>query len=193
MTLSKRYADALTYAAELHRTQERKGSGVPYVAHLLSVSALVLKAGGDEAAAIAALLHDSLEDQGRDGQTEREIVEKFGRDVLAIVKGCTDTEQNPKPAWRVRKEAYITHLATAPSQVHLVSCADKLHNARSIVADLRSLGDELWTRFTGGKEGSLWYYETLAKAFASTGVGPLAVELQRTVAEMRMLAEHPAH
>lgn len=188
MELSERYAAALTYAANLHAKQTRKGTGIPYVAHLLAVSALVLEAGGNETTAIAALLHDALEDQGREGKTETEIRERFGADVLAIVKGCTDTEETPKPPWEARKKAYITHIVHAPPDVHLVSCADKLHNARAIVADLRVIGDALWSRFTGGKEGTLWYYESLSQAFAKTEVGPLAGELQRTVAEMRQLA-----
>lgn len=189
MRLSDRYTEALTYAANLHREQKRKGTEIPYLAHLLAVSALVLEAGGSETTAIAALLHDALEDQARDGRTEAEIRERFGAEVLAIVKGCTDTEQTPKPPWRARKEAYVAHLPHAPADVHLVSCADKLHNARAIVADLRVLGGELWSRFTGGRDGTLWYYESLAGAFAQTKVGPLAGELQRTVAEMRRLAE----
>lgn len=188
MPLSPKYDEALAFAAALHRTQTRKSTPVPYISHLLSVSALVIEHGGDETAAIAALLHDALEDQGRDGQTEREIRARFGDDVLAIVKGCTDTEETPKPPWRARKEAYVAHIEHASPHVHLVSCADKLHNARSIVADLRVLGDALWSRFTGGRDGTLWYYESLASAFAKTSVGPLAAELLRTVAEMKRLA-----
>ncbi len=188
MPLSPIYDEALGFAAALHRSQTRKGTPVPYISHLLSVSALVIEYGGDETAAIAALLHDALEDQGRDGQTEREIRARFGEEVLAIVKGCTDTEATPKPPWRARKEAYVAHLAHASPRVHLVSCADKLHNARSIVSDLRVLGHALWSRFTGEKDGTLWYYDALARAFANASIGPLAAELERTVAEMHALA-----
>ncbi len=178
----------MAFAADLHCEQTRKATPIPYIAHLISAAALVLEAGGDETCAIAALLHDALEDQGRDGATEREIRDRFGADVLAIVKGCTDTEVNPKPPWRERKEAYVAHIRDAPRAIRLVSCADKLHNARSIVADLRTQGDALWSRFSGGREGSLWYYETLSRAFNETDTGPLAVELARVVADMHALA-----
>ncbi len=191
MKLSAKYSEALVYAADLHRDQVRKGVGIPYVSHLLAVSSLVLEAGGDETAAIAALLHDALEDQGRDGATEREIRERFGEDVLVIVKGCTDAEVVPKPPWRARKEAYVAHLPHASAQVRLVSSADKLHNARAIVADLRKHGSALWGRFTGGRE-SLWYYASLVRAFREAGGGPLVEELARTVAEMHALAGEPS-
>lgn len=187
MKLSERFTEALVYATDLHGDQLRKGVEIPYVSHLLAVASLVLEAGGDETCAIAGLLHDALEDQGREGETEREIRERFGDDVLAIVKGCTDTEVVPKPPWRARKEAYIAHVEHASERVRLVSSADKLHNARAIVMDLRKHGPALWDRFTGGRE-SVWYYESLVAAFQRAGGGPLVDELARTVDEMRSLA-----
>jgi (p)ppGpp synthase/HD superfamily hydrolase len=166
----------------------RKGTKIPYLSHLLSACALVLESGGTEDEAIAALLHDAVEDQGG-APILAEIERRFGGAVAAIVKGCTDSDTpDEKPPWRPRKEAYIAHLREAPLPVRRVSAADKLHNARSIVADLHRLGPALFSRFTGGRDGTLWYYETLSGVFAQAGVGFLAEELQRTVAEMRRLA-----
>ena len=186
--LGQPFQDALVYAARLHAQQRRKGTAIPYVSHLLSACALVLESGGTEDEAIAALLHDAVEDQGG-APILAEIERRFGRAVADIVAGCTDSDvQGEKPAWRPRKEAYIAHLRDAPLPVQRVSCADKLHNARSIVADLHCVGGAVWSRFTGGRDGSLWYYETLAGVFASSKVGSLSDELQRTVAEMKRLA-----
>jgi GTP pyrophosphokinase len=185
--LGARFEEALSYAARLHRTQVRKGSGVAYVSHLLAVAAIVLENGGSEDEAIAALLHDAVEDQGG-ASTLRGIRERFGDTVAAIVEGCTDTDQTPKPPWRPRKEAYVAHLASASPSVRLVSAADKLHNARTIVADYRRLGEDLWGHFTGGREGTLWYYRALVNAFRAHGVTPLVAELERVVGEMETLA-----
>ncbi len=185
--LGPRFQDALQYAASLHAEQVRKGTPIPYVSHLLSVCALVLESGGSEDEAIAALLHDAVEDQGGP-PTLAEIERRFGATVAAIVSGCTDSDTAVKPPWRPRKEAYITHLRQAPLSVLRVSCADKLHNARAIVADLRRQGEALWPRFSGGRDGTLWYYETLADLFTASNLGPPADELQRTVTEMRNLA-----
>ncbi|HUS16948.1 MAG TPA: HD domain-containing protein [Chloroflexia bacterium] len=186
MPLTARFEDALLTASRLHATQIRKGSGVPYIAHLLAVSALVLENGGDEDTAIAALLHDAVEDQG--GTATREAIRaQFGERVAAIVDGCTDADVLPKPPWRARKEAYIAHLATAPRAVRLVSSADKLHNARSILADYRVLGDTLWERFTGGKAGTLWYYRALTTAYQAVEGTPLVAELDRVVSELEQL------
>jgi len=190
MALSPRYTAALAFAAELHAAQERKGSGTPYVAHLLSVSALVLEDGGDEDQAIAALLHDSVEDQGGRPTLER-VRARFGDRVAAIVEACTDADTVPKPPWRARKEAYVAHIRTAPPEVRRVSSADKLHNARAILADYRTMGDALWSRFTGGREGTLWYYRALVDAFTAAGGGPIVDELTRVVGEMERLAARP--
>ena len=193
--LSTRFQQAMSYAAELHAEQRRKGTDIPYVAHLLSVTSLVLEHGGDEDQAIAALLHDAIEDQPRDGETRLFIREHFGPGVLEIVEACTDDVaglDRGKDSWRARKEAYLQHLAHAPASTLLVSIADKLHNARSILADVRVLGEELWPRFNCGKDGSLWYYRALVQAFAqlsgSDGFTRLVGELERTVKEIEQLA-----
>jgi (p)ppGpp synthase/HD superfamily hydrolase len=184
----EKFEDALIYAARLHRDQARKGSDVPYVTHLLAVASIVSENGGTEDEVVAALLHDGPEDRGGRERLE-EIRSRFGDEVAKIVDGCTDTYEDPKPDWRPRKEAYVAHAATAPAPVRLVSAADKLHNARSILADLRSLGDKLWDRFTGGKEGTLWYYRALVEAYAEAGKNPVVGELDRVVREVETLAE----
>lgn len=187
--LSARYAQALTYAHELHLTQRRKGTDIPYVAHLLTVSALVLEHGGSEDEAIAALLHDAVEDQGG-APTLAAIKQRFGDEVAAVVAGCSDTDVMPKPPWRERKEHYVAHVASASRSVRLVSAADKLHNARSILADLRVMGDATWQRFSGGKDGSLWYYRALINAYRSASDAPtkLVDELDRVVSEIERQA-----
>jgi (p)ppGpp synthase/HD superfamily hydrolase len=178
---------ALGFAARLHSAQRRKGTDIPYVAHLLAVASLVLEHGGTEEEAIAALLHDAIEDQG--GQATREVIARmFGEKVAAIVQGCSDTDVVPKPPWRARKEAYVAHVRRAPPSVRLVSAADKLHNARSILANYRELGDELWSRFNGGKEGTLWYYRALVGAYRASGESTLVDELERVVVELERLA-----
>jgi (p)ppGpp synthase/HD superfamily hydrolase len=163
--LSTRYDGALVYTHQLHRDQERKGSGIPYVSHLIAVSSLVLEAGGDEDEAIAGLLHDSLEDQG-DRTSYEEIASRFGDRVAMIVRACSDTEVVPKPPWRSRKEAYIAHLESVDDGVLRVSRADKLHNARSILADLLTVGPAVWERFNQPRDQVLWYYRGLADTFA---------------------------
>lgn len=188
--LSPRFADALHYACQLHASQVRKGTTIPYVAHLLGVASLVLEHGGDENEAIAALLHDAVEDQGGP-PTRAEIARRFGEGVAVIVDGCTDANTTPKPAWRERKERYIAHLPHASPSVRLVSAADKLHNARAIVRDVRTVGDAVWGRFTGGKAGTLWYYRALADVFHAVGPDALAAELARVVAEMEAVAAVP--
>ena len=184
--LSRRFEDALIYAAKLHAQQIRKGSMVPYIAHLLGVASIVLEYGGDEDEAIAALLHDSIEDQGGD-TVRQEIRRRFGERVAAIVDGCTDTDVQPKPPWRQRKEAYIAHIQDAAPSVRLVSVADKLHNAQTILKDYRSVEDAIWERFKGGKEGTLWYYRSLVTEFRATGPSPLVDELDRVVKEIERL------
>ncbi len=185
--LTDRFGEALTYAAHLHASQRRKGSGIPYVAHLLGVCSLVLEDGGTEDEAIAALLHDAPEDQGG-RETLAEIEKRFGPEVASIVEGCSDTLETPKPPWRPRKQAYIDHLSDAPPSVLRVSLADKVHNAHSILSDHRQIGDAVFDRFNGRKEGTLWYYGELGKVFIKRYPGPLANELQRTVAKLRSTA-----
>jgi (p)ppGpp synthase/HD superfamily hydrolase len=187
MLVTKRFTEALTYATELHATQVRKGSDIPYIAHLLGVASIALEYGANEDEAIAALLHDAIEDQGG-ADTREEIRRRFGDNVTAIVDGCTDADTIPKPPWRQRKEEYIAHLLTASPSVLLVSGSDKLHNARSILKDYRVLGESLWERFQGRKEGTLWYYRQLVITFCQIGKTPLVAELERVVLELEALA-----
>lgn len=188
MPYGEKFESALLYAAQLHRFQERKGSGIPYVTHLLAVASIVGENGGTEDEVIAALLHDAPEDAGGRERLE-DIRERYGDAVAEIIAGCTDTYEDPKPPWRPRKERYLAHVAGASRSVRLVSAADKLHNARSILADLRDLGDGLWERFTGGKEGTLWYYRALTGAYAETGSDRLVEELDGVVGEIEALAK----
>jgi GTP pyrophosphokinase len=185
--LSARFDQALAWAAALHREQVRKGTRVPYVAHLMAVGSLALEHGASEDEAIAAVLHDAVEDQGG-AATDEAIRQRFGPAVADIVAGCTDTDQTPKPPWRARKEAYILRLASATPSVRLVSLCDKLHNARSILADYRTAGESVWTRFNGGKGGTLWYYRALVEAYRAHGASPLLAELERVVREIERLA-----
>lgn len=164
MPLSPRFTDALQYAATIHRDQVRKGTVIPYVSHLMAVASLALEFGATEDEAIGALLHDAGEDAGGQARID-DIRQRFGPAVAEIVAGCTDTVLDPKPPWRARKEAYIAHLPHAAPGIQFVSACDKLHNARSILRDYRTLGEALWTRFSGGRDGTLWYYAALLGAF----------------------------
>ena len=186
MSLSDRFEDALVYATRAHASQIRKGSGIPYVAHLLAVASLVLEDGGDEDEAIAGLLHDAVEDQGGEARLQ-EIRERFGERVAAIVLECSDTDVMPKPPWRRRKEDYIAHVATASPGAVRVSMADKLHNARAVLYDYRELGEELWERFNPEAD-QLWYYRSLIAAFAARTDGPMLAELDRVVSELEQVA-----
>lgn len=193
MALSPRFDAALAFASERHRTQVRKGSGIPYVSHLLAVAALALEHGADEDEAIAALLHDFIEDQAEDGpegyaRALGELETHFGARVAEIVAGCTDGHGRVKAPWRERKEQYLAHLRSASASVWLVSMCDKLHNARCIVADLRCVQGEVWSRFKAGRDGVLWYYRSLVDVYRERGESPLLAELARTVDEMHTLA-----
>ena len=181
--LSSRFVDALTFAIRVHGDQCRKGGTVTYVAHLLGVASLVLEAGGDEELAIAALLHDTIEDTGT---TAEEIAAAFGPRVAGVVEGCTDTDVHPKPPWRARKERYIGRLRSpdTSTDVLVVSRADKLHNARSMLQDYREIGDALWSRFSVGPEEQFWYYETLSDTFTERIPGSMTDELRRVVLEL---------
>ena len=161
---SERLIDALGVAARLHAGQRRKGSDIPYLSHLLGTCGIALDYGAGEEEAIAALLHDAIEDVQPTAEA-RAAVAAFGPEVLRIVEGCTDSDTHPKPPWRERKEAYVEHVAVLDGPILLVSAADKLHNSRSIVSDLRSFGDATWDRFKGRRDGSLWYYRALVDAF----------------------------
>lgn len=179
--LTKRFDEAFAFAHDLHRRQTRKAAGTPYIAHLMSVAALVVEHGGDEDQAIAGLLHDAVEDQGGE-ETLALVRARFGDGVAAIVVDCTDAWVEPKPAWRPRKEAYLAALPRKPTRSVLVSLADKTHNAEAIAMDFHALGDEVWSRFNGGAEGTRWYYRTLAGIFRAAIPGPLAERHARAVA-----------
>jgi (p)ppGpp synthase/HD superfamily hydrolase len=182
--LSKRYSEALLFTSQVHEKQKRKGTNIPYIAHLLAVSSLVLEDGGDEDQAIAGLLHDAVEDQGGLGILE-EIREKFGNEVAYIVFECSDSYTRIKLNWRKRKEDYIERLRIVNSQgVIRVSLADKLHNARSIYRDLLSDGEKIWKRFGGGRDGTIWYYQSLIQVYESKSDSLMLNELEKIVHEI---------
>jgi (p)ppGpp synthase/HD superfamily hydrolase len=179
--LTPKFTEAMAYAAEKHATQTRKGSGIPYLGHLLSVAGYVIEADGTETEAIAALLHDAAEDQGGE-ETLAEIREKFGADVASIVAECSDTFVTPKPPWRERKENYVRHLSEASDGALLVSLADKLHNAHAILRDFRAYGDELWQRFSvKDPQQHLWYYRSLLQVYAQRIDNWMVDELREVV------------
>jgi (p)ppGpp synthase/HD superfamily hydrolase len=186
MPYGEKFERALPYAARLHRDQVRKGTSTPYITHLLAVASIVGENGGTEDEVVAALLHDAPEDQGGESRL-REIRAQYGDGVAEIVDGCTDTYETPKPPWRERKERYLTHLADASGSVRLVSSADKLHNARTVLSDYRLLGEDLWTRFNGKKVGTLWYYRAIVGTLQ--GDGPIVDELDRVVTELESISD----
>jgi (p)ppGpp synthase/HD superfamily hydrolase len=179
--LTEKFHESLTYAAEKHHRQTRKGGDIPYIGHLLSVAGLVIEAGGTETQAIAALLHDAAEDQGGK-ETLVEIRERFGADVKRIVAECSDTFEDPKPPWRERKTSYIEHLKDASNETILVSLADKVDNARAILRDFRGSGSELWQRFSvKDPNDHLWYYRSLLDVYQHKTDSWLVDELRRTL------------
>jgi (p)ppGpp synthase/HD superfamily hydrolase len=189
--LTDRFDQALLLAAELHRHQRRNGTTIPYLTHLMTVASLIMEDGGTEDEAIVGLLHDAVEDQGGHPTLMR-IEAQFGPEVAHLVELASDTDMIPKPPWRARKEAYIRHLEVAPVAALRVSAADKLHNARSIVRDLRSMGDQLWSRFSAGPSEQLWYYRSLVEVLSRRLPGPITDDLARTVDEMAGLTGDPA-
>jgi (p)ppGpp synthase/HD superfamily hydrolase len=185
---SERFLLALDVAARMHAAQRRKGTDTPYISHLMGTCAIALEYGADEDEAIAALLHDAIEDiQPTDAA--RATVASFGERVLAIVEGCTDADIHPKPPWRQRKERYHAHLREADASVLLVSAADKLHNARTLVADLRRHGGRVWERFNAGRDDSHWNYRSLVAAFRANPAHDrhLVDELERVVNELEAI------
>ncbi len=184
--LGPRFRRAFLFAAEKHAAQARKASTIPYIAHLMGVASLVLEFGGDEEMAIAALLHDVVEDCGGEPML-KEVRRRFGKRVAKIVDGCTDSYITPKPPWRERKDAYIEHLRTADAATRLVSAADKLNNIRSILSDYRQLGDGIWERFNGGRTGTLWYYCALLNEFLRDKPGRLIREYELEVRELEAI------
>jgi (p)ppGpp synthase/HD superfamily hydrolase len=189
--LGSRFLRAFDFAADKHRTQTRKASTIPYIAHLIGVTSLVLEAGGDEDLAIAALLHDVVEDCGGEKMLT-EVRRRFGKRVADIVDGCTDAYEMPKPPWHERKVSYINRLKKENSDTRLVSAADKLHNVRSILSDYRALGESVWTRFNGGREGTLWYYLTLRDEFLRSEPNRITLDLDLAVQELESLTRQKA-
>lgn len=188
--LTSRFDEAMAYARRAHDGQLRKGTTIPYVAHLLGVAALTIEAGGDEDQAIATLLHDVVEDQG--GQPRlSDIRQRFGERVAEIVAECSDSDIEPKPPWRTRKEAYLEAMATKSTDALLVSLADKVYNAEAILADLAVIGDAVWDRFKGGREGTLWYYSELADRFELRVSSSNAARLRRAVNSLHAHADVP--
>jgi (p)ppGpp synthase/HD superfamily hydrolase len=192
--LSDKFDAALLLATDHHRRQLRKGTEIPYVSHLLAVSSLVLEMGGSETEAIAALLHDAVEDGGGRPMLER-IRAEFGEDVARIVLANSDSETEPKPPWRQRKTTYLADIAHKQPDELRVSLADKLHNARAILLDFRTLGEPFWDRFRAGGGSSVrWYYRELYGAFRAreAALGPKATpaldEFGRTVDAIEALA-----
>lgn len=190
--LSARFADALRYAFELHQHQTRKISGTPYVGHLLSVAGLVIEHGGDEDTAIAALLHDSIEDQGGAALGE-EILTRFGPRVLAIVNACTDSDVAPKPPWQERKQRHLEHALTAPAEVRLVLAADKLHNLRALLRDYGRQREAIWSAFRGGRGGTLWYYRQMLANLRQSGDLPLLDEYAQALQQLEHLVAKATH
>ena len=186
--LTERLAQALKIAIDAHDKQKRKGTSIPYISHPMGVASIALEFGANENQAIAALLHDAIEDGG--AQYSAIIKEEFGERVLSIVEGCTDgvpDESGKKGDWYERKNAYLAHLAQASDEVLLVSGSDKLHNARAIVFDMLVVGNNVFTRFSTGKEGTLWYYRSLCDIFVKRHA-PMAMLLEIEVAKMEALA-----
>ena len=195
--LSSRFSEALRGAADLHAKQTRKGTKIPYIAHLLGVASIALHHGADEDEAIAALLHDAVEDAPAElgaNWVRNWLRFRFGERVLDIVDGCTDADVKPKPAWRIRKEAYVTRVHKEPASVILVSASDKLHNASAILADYRELGHKLWSRFNrdAGRAGVIGYYRGMVTAYQTTGHHPRLVrELDAVVTQIEVETGHP--
>jgi (p)ppGpp synthase/HD superfamily hydrolase len=185
--LGPRFLRAFNFATEKHAGQARKASTIPYIAHLMGVASLVLEFGGDEDLAIAALLHDVVEDCGG-APMLKEVRRCFGPRVAKIVDGCTDSDTDPKPPWRGRKEAYLRHLKSTDAETRLVSAADKLNNVRSILSDHREVGESVWERFNGGLEGTLWYYRALMEEFLRGRPNRLIRELELAVRELEAAA-----
>lgn len=185
--LTDKFSKAVSVANRAHYDQTRKGTSIPYIAHPLAVASLAIEFGANEDQAIAALLHDAIEDGG--AEYEQIILENFGDNVLSMVKGCTDgvpDANGEKADWWDRKTAYLEHLAKASDDVLLVSGADKLHNARAILNDLTEYGESVFDRFKAGKKGTLWYYRSLAEVFLKRNA-TMAKQLDDTVSRIEQV------
>src|SRR5215204_2413385 len=190
LTTTARFASAMTYAHDVHQGQFRTGTGVPYIAHVLGVAAIAMEYAGSEDEAIGALLHDAAEDGGGEA-TLAEIRARFGDAVGDIVLGCSDSlveDPEDKLPWQERKQNYLAHLENASESVCLVSAADKLHNVRSIIRDYHEHGDAIWERFQGRRDGTLWYYETVADTLICRYRTQLTRDLQDEVDKLLALA-----
>ena len=189
--LGKRFREALNYGAELHESQTRKGGSIPYVGHLLIVAGTVIEWGGDEDQAVAAILHDAIEDQS-DKEPRLAIRRRFGARVEGMVEGLSDTDVIPKPAWPNRKKQYFARLENECNDVLLISAADKLHNARAILSDLIELGEAVWTRFSISDQGAtpqLWYLTNLLKIYEQRLPDQATRELRSVVEELERRAK----
>lgn len=196
--LGQKFDEALALASELHRKQNRKGTPIPYISHLMAVAGIVLEANAYhpmddiEDVAIGALLHDAIEDQGHKIDLDQ-IKEKFGDTVYRIVLECSDaivTEKGQeKPPWKDRKRAYLDNISGKSQETLLVSCADKMHNARCIMFDHDRIGDDIWDRFNAGKDGTIWYYRSLAEELEKAWPeNPLLPDFQAIVQRMEQAA-----
>ena len=185
--LTDKFRKALVYASRLHGGKLRKKTQIPDIGHVIGVTAIALEYGANETEAIAALLHDAAENAGGRKRLN-DIRRKFGPAVARIVDGCTDTYKEPKPSWLERKKKYVRHVRNASVSTRLVSAADKLQNVRSLLRNYRDEGDRLWKRYNCGKEGALWYYRALVKAFAGKRIRPLVRDLDLAVSELEALA-----
>lgn len=192
MHYTRRIVDAFAFAQKVHADHSRKGSGVPYITHVMAVAAIVGEHGGDEDTFIAALLHDAVED-GDGYATLAQIRAQFGEHVALMVEACSDAFEKPKPAWRERKEKFIASMRTAVPKVRLIVAADKLHNLCATIGDYRAVGEAVWQKFNGGREGTLWYYAAIAQALAEGWEHPLIDDLATVLEELHEIgrASHP--
>jgi len=178
--LSRKFESALAFANQVHAHQKRKDSGAPYFAHVIGVAALVLEDGGSEEEAIAALLHDTAEDQGGQAMLD-EIAERFGKTIAQIVAECSDTLISPKPPWQARKENHINGLRTARPETIRIMLADKVYNSRNLLRSLQERGEIVWENFKGGRDGTIWYFQQMYAVFAETKSGYMLDEFARNI------------
>lgn len=181
-----RLEEAFRLATRLHDGQTRKGTDVPYISHLMAVCAITLENGGSQTQAIAALLHDAVEDQGGDEVLD-DIRTHFGEDTANIVLECSEAYDDPTTPWRVRKEGFLAKIPQMSDAALLVCLADKFHNASTILADYRIYGEDIWGRFNAGRHDQIWYYREVSGALSRARFSPLAENLKRTVVALEKL------
>jgi Guanosine polyphosphate pyrophosphohydrolases/synthetases len=189
--MTERFVEAVKLAAYLHRTQTRKGGDVPYISHLLRVAGLVLEFDADEDTAIAAMLHDAVEDQGG-LETASQVREHFGQRVEQLVMACSDSVTavgQPKRPWRERKETMIARLGDLAPEARLIIGCDKLDNLRCTLSGYHKIGAKLWERFSGGRDGTLWYYRSMIDALYKAGNCPVFDELNDTFNRLERLVQ----